>query len=177
MPTFTLKDAEGVEHTYDVTKHLTENGAQLAAWVTGHSFEALALAFGDVGIAAIEKMAQNKKGANLAAIAAAIASNPEIMAQLDAAKVGAAVRGVLIKLSVPMQLQILRTTNRDSKPLVEEGKPTHTYNTAYPANYAELGQALVKVCQVNGFFPALGALSDAGKAAIAAMPSTTGNDD
>ncbi len=179
MPhTFIVKDAEGVEHTYDLTLHRTEDGAPLAAWVTGHAFEALALAFGAVGVAAIEKMAQAKKGAGLAAIAATIASNPEVMAQLDPAKVGAAVRGVLLKLSVPMQLRILRTTNRDGKPLVDgDGSPAKMYSTAYPKNYRELGEALVKVCQVNGFFPALGALSDAGKAAIAAMPSTTESED
>lgn len=170
MPTFKLKDADGAEHTYETTLHRTENGAPLTAWVTGNVIEALTLALGDVGIEATQKAAA--KGLTGWDAFKAIASDPEVLKKVDVGKVGKALSDVVIKLSVPRQLAVLKNTNRDGKPLVEDGKPTHMYSTAYPANYPELGQAVFQVCKVNGFFPALGALGDALKAALAATPST-----
>ena len=171
MHTFTVNDAEGVAHTYELTRHRTQDGVPMTAWVTGHVVEALAQALGDVGVAALEKVAA--KGLQGWDAFKAITADPEVMKQVDIGKVGSTAREVVMKLSVPVQLVILRYTSRDGKPLVEDdGTPALTYNSVYPANYPELYQALFHVCRVNGFFPALGALGDAAKAALAATPST-----
>ena len=83
------------------------------------------------------------------------------MANLPAA--ARAARQSLLTVSDETIWSVLRYTNRDGEPLIssKSGKPTGVFDEAYAGNYMELGRALFKVAQVNGFFPGLGTSENA----------------
>lgn len=152
MPTttFTLRDAEGVEHQYEVVHHPATEG-QAIMW------ELVALAAAPLG-ALIKGLLSGTEPINFRALL----DDPEGMTRLgtmiDFGKVGGDVKTALASGSMPqLTAKILSRTRRSN----EEGRMVElanrsNFDAAYTGNYAELLKAVWRVAQANRFLSLLG---------------------
>lgn len=163
--TFSLQDAQGTSHVYECTRHRGSEGLPLAMLLGSLIVEPLAAAVGPVLTTTLESVSgQGDKGAVLEAVL----DNPDALKALDLPGVARAVQAAMVALPESTVYSLLRYTNRDGKPLVDQGRPSETFERAYPGNYMELLKALWEVARWNGFFPALGTFLSAAKKAAGA---------
>lgn len=161
---FTLKDAAGHEHEYEITAlHPGSEGQSLALHFAGLAIEPLITAAGPLLIGSFDAVSGGGK-IGVKEIMSAVLDSPEVMDSIDLPAIGAAARRALGSLDAKSIASVLRYTNRDGLPLISDsGRPTGDYDAAFAGNYMELGRAVLEVGQRNGFFPALGTASSAAK--------------
>lgn len=154
---FTLRDAKGKPHRYDVDLHPASEG-QVIVWtligLAAEPFGRLAadLVTGDEILAALSEM----KGGDAGGVLDDPAALAKLLERVDMARIGADVRKALTSgLNAPeLTTQILRYTLRDGTPLDDP----QTFSNAYRGNYGELLSALLRIVRENGFFPLSGIL-------------------
>lgn len=145
--TFTLRDADGVEHSYQTIAHPADEGERLF-WAL------LALAGPSVGALAQAALTGPllAEGGSLASIA-----DRPISDLLEGVDFGAVGREVAAALSTPQALalsrDLLRHTTRDGTPLHNPAMRAQ----AYTRNYSEMVRALMEIVRFNRFFPLPGA--------------------
>lgn len=129
---FTLTDADGAEHTYEImARHAAEPGFALMA-------EVGALVSGPLA-ALMAGLAVGKAGADLGGLLAPV--GPELG------------RALLSLRDLALVKRILAHTLRDGKPLVGSPAAAANFNAAFQGNYAELLQAVWEVVSYNRFLP------------------------
>ena len=143
--TFTLTDAEGNDHTYEVYLHPAQEGAKISTVLLSSAAKPIT--------SLLQGLLETKEG--LAAIAGALkGSGASGLASLDMsslplAQIGADLQEILAKVDTTIYPAILKNTLRDGKKLSQAA----IYDAAYAGNYAEMYLALGRVIQINGFFP------------------------
>ncbi len=149
MHTFTLTDADGVDHVYYVQAHPAARGQTIMWRLMAMGSEPLVAfmgAFLDDGVDA--------------SVSAA-----------EMAQAGRALRDTILQ-QAPAELirEILQHTLRDSKGIGLAGaKGDLAFHNAYTRNYWEMLQAVGEVVKYNRFFPQLDGLMEKVTARVAAM--------
>lgn len=149
---FELTDALGRSHSYLVMEHPAGEGMALM-------YELLGL--GAPGVLALagaalksQEMAASIAGALAGegggVSAADVADLGRMLADLDLEKLGGEIAKALGTGRAPaLTRKLLARTHRNGKSLSDD----LTFGQAYQANYAELLQAVWRVCSINRFFP------------------------
>lgn len=149
---FKLRDADGVEHVYDLTPHTHSQGQQLFWALMAMGVEPI--------VQALDVFMRSKalaKGTQLSDLLDRDTSEvvSEILGDADLGALGPALRRSLV--STPLDVigrDLLRYTNRDGKPLSDE----MVIDQAYQRNWGEYVQALWKSVEINRFFGPLSSL-------------------
>jgi hypothetical protein len=156
---FDLTDARGVSHHYVVTEH--PGGAGISVMYrllslgapTVASIAAAALASERV-VALVTEALADGDGDGASISADDVGEIFKILAELDVSEVGAAIGAALgSKAAIPLTYDILAFTSRDNRPVKE------VFDTAYQANWMELGRAVWAVCGYNRFLVGVGTSS------------------
>jgi hypothetical protein len=136
---FTLKDADGNEHAYQLVLHDAMMGQKIMWDLVALSGETLG------GL--MQSLLENEVGS----IAGLLDKQAADLATLvDWAGVGRDIAAAVGKANMPeLTTLLLRHTTRDGNSLAN---PVH-FNQAYQANYFELGQALWQILRENRFLP------------------------
>lgn len=148
--TFTVPDADGVEHTYLVNAHPAEEGIDLSLWFLAHLgglFSGLLPALVSGGRKLLEEGGGTVSG---------VLDDPNAAARLfgvladalgpDAgATVAREIRTALLAPSAkPMLLALFKYARRDGNPII--------FTRDFQANYLEMYRSAWAIVQVNGFF-------------------------
>lgn len=130
--TFTLTDAEGEDHQYEVTPHSGRQGQQIFWRLTALGVEPMAAALGafDFATALQEGVADLNSKVDLDAVA------------------GQLRQSILAQDPSELAEDLLQFTLRDGKPL-----KGIAFDKAYQGNWMEYAQALFHVIRANRFFP------------------------
>lgn len=132
--TFTLKDAEGREHLYEIIPHSTRQGQRIFWRLVALGAEPLAAAFsGD----AIVKALSGK------------ADTSALAQELNLDAIAGQVRQVVLSQDLPeLAEELFAHASRDGEPL--KGL---AFDQAYQKNWMEYGLALWNIIRINQFFP------------------------
>ena len=143
---FTLRDATGTDHTYEVLPHPATDGSRIMWQLYAMGVEPLGKLAGSLLTA---------DGLNVKSLRGLLddpAALEKIRSSVDLGALAAAIRAALVGTSMPALTQeILHHTRRDG---LELRNPAH-FDAAYACNYWELSVALWKVVQANRFLPGL----------------------
>jgi len=166
LETFTLVDADGQVHRYEIKPHGALEG-QVVVWQIlglgaeplGHMVKGLLGADGLLPM--IQKMSakfneakDNARGGDSATLAGVGAvmdgfNIEDIAVSIDWAQLGKAIGDLLGSGQAPeLTRELLRHVYRDDKPMLNDLDFDH----AYSRNYIELGMALVNSVRINRFF-------------------------
>lgn len=144
---FELTDRDGISHAYLVTEHPAGEGMDIMYALLGLGAPTV------LGLAGAALRSEEVLGAVMAAFSAdapnlGVPELVRMLAELDLSSVGLEVSRALGTGRAPeLTRKVLSRTHRDGKPLAQH------LDVAYQANYAELLQAVWKVCSINRFFP------------------------
>jgi len=148
---FTLEDADGNPHSYEVQPHAPTDGFRVCSRIAAAIIDPLAgtalSALVKTVPAALKRARQSDGSLNVDAIL----DDPEIMdglGSLDFSSTGPGLRRAVESLDLDLVRDVLRFTTRDGKPLSAD---LH-FDTAYQRNYGELMKAVWKVGAHNRFF-------------------------
>jgi hypothetical protein len=147
--TFTLTDADGLQHVYEVTLHPTDTGTEIL-WAL--------VANGAEPFARLADSALKAPGA-LESIAAAFGGDEDtkqsalsLLAGADFKGIGTDAKASVQALDMPrLQHKLLHHVTRDGLPL----RVPANFDRAYRGNYWEMVFALWEVVRYNRFLPAL----------------------
>jgi len=166
MHSFTIKDAEGRPHRYEVMPHAPTDGFRVCSRVAAAVIDPLA----GTGLSVLAKTvpAALKRGARPGGKfdMGAVLDSPEIMdslGALDFSTSGPALRRTVESLDLALVKDILRHANRDGKALDAD----INFDSAYARNYTELFVAAWKVGLYNRFFGPLDGFGDLARSAMA----------
>ena len=151
MHEFTIKDADGKPHRYDVMPHTPTDGFSVCSRVAAAVIDPMA----GTGLSVLAKTvpAALKRGSKPGGgfDMGAVIDDPELMeglAELDFSTTGPALQRAVERMDLKLVQDILRYTNRDGKDL----SSGVNFDTAYARNYTELFVAAWKVGNFNRFF-------------------------
>lgn len=160
--TFTLSHADGTQHQYVCQRHRGSAGLALCQKLSGAAIEPLVAGLGPVLLVLVKSLGiDGLKSLSLEMVL----DHPEILDAIHPEKLAVSMREALMSLQPGDAYSILEFTNRDGKPLANNGQATQSFDEAYAGNYLELARALWEVCTHNRFFPGLGTLVDSGRKA------------
>lgn len=154
---FTLDDADGETHQYDLMPHPADEGQvivfkllALGAEPLGSIIQAVALA-GDIRDMIGKAMEEGGVDAVMEI------DYMSVLAAVDFTRLGKAVKEVLAKGDAPELVRsVLKHARRDDKPLDKDG----VFGRAYQANYGEMLAAAYYSIKVNRFFVPLAILTN-----------------
>lgn len=143
---FTLHDADGVEHAYEVILHPATEGARIMWQLVAMGVEPIAKLAG--GLLASEGLSAT----SIRGLLNDPAGLEKLRAGLDVGGLATSIRASLASVSLPaLTKDILSRTSRDGRDLANQ----LLFDEAYSGNYGELALALWKVVQANRFLPGL----------------------
>lgn len=143
---FTLHDADGVEHAYEVILHPATEGARIM-------WQLVAMGVEPVGKLAAGLLASDGLSAtSIRTLLNDPAGLERLRTGLDLTGLAASVRTSLASVQMgALTKDILSRTSRDGRDLANQ----LLFDEAYSGNYGELALALWKVVQANRFLPGL----------------------
>lgn len=136
--TFSLTDAQGVEHAYSVMPHNADAGFALSAQLVELGIEPIAAGIGQALAAAGPDGIRGLLDADASGL----------LASVDIGALGKRL-GPLVAALPKLRPELFRAVTRDGAAL---SSPVH-FNAAYQRNYAELYLAIWKIVEGNGFLP------------------------
>jgi hypothetical protein len=144
LRTFTLSDADGAEHHYQVVLHPPEQGQRILWALVALGGEPLGALLGGV----VGQLVLGDK-----TIGDLVDSSVEdVLGEVDWSAVGRNVSEAVRRTDMPtLSKALLAHTVRDTKQLRD---PTN-FGAAYQANYGEMLQALWEIIKANRFLPPL----------------------
>lgn len=146
LHTFTLKDAEGNEHEYQMIAHAADEGEEIMWHLT-------AMAAGPLGALLQSMIGELIVGER--SMTELLDTDPKtLFAGVDLAEVGKSLQPILASPTMrDLSAKLLRHTTRDGKALSDK----MTRALAYQRNYTEMHRALLEAIRFNRFFPVPGA--------------------
>lgn len=140
--TFTLCDGDGVEHTYEVLPHNTDEGLPIVGRLMQAGLPGLAAALGSGVLPTL-----------LAARSGAKVDPAALLAGIDVGALGEKLGAAIPQLDLArLGPELMKRTTRDGAPLANPAE----FNKAFRANYWELISACRAVIELNRFLPRLG---------------------
>lgn len=170
MHEFTLQDADGQTHRYEVLPHPPTEGFRVCSRIAAAIVDPLAGTALSALARTVPQALKRARGEGGKIDLGRIMDDPEILdsiAGLDFSSTGPALRRAVESLDLALMRDVLRHANRDGKPLSSD----LVFDTAYSRNYGELMSAAWKVGAYNRFF---GQLAGFGALVSKAMGKATG---
>lgn len=143
---FTLSDADGASHRYQVTAHPPDEGEQIVAALAALSVAPMVVAIGGMLL----------EGDTLDP--AELLGELDVTTSSDLAELGDAIRASLQGAGLPkLRAALLHYAIRDGKQM----RDPVPFGQAYARNYAEMYRACWEVARYNRFFPQLDMITSA----------------